>query len=252
MPLISIFEISKQSSIVKKSIDKVLELSQGFYYLKQIEDKVFIVLQNPAYEGDTYYRHGLQVAEIDSSGKILYHTVGYSGIEGEILAPEKTDSDFWVYDKTSEPYKPLKHVAYNEKGKIKFSEFWDYSPESNVKYEMKDSANKTISVLKEILEDDTNYRKEHIFYDNEGKILISISINFEGANITRFNYFNAKKPNSSVIIICDYVDGQKAFEKIYDKDYNLINIVEAVYRNGERKEVKVFDSEKKELGKISS
>ena len=252
IPLISIYEISKLSKIIKKSVDNLLEQSQGFYYLKQIDDKVFIILQNPAYESDTYPRHGLQIAEISQDGAILYHTAGYAGVDGEISAPEVLDNDSWVYDKTTEPYRPIKHIAYDEKGKVKFTEYWNYSTEDSVKYEMKDNHNKTVSVLKEIVEDGTNYRKEHIFYDNEGNTIVSISINFEGANITRFNYYNAKKPESSVIVMSDYVDGMKSFEKIYDKDYSLVNIVEASYENGERKEVKLFDSEKNELGKISS
>ena len=252
IPLISIYEISKFSKVVKKSIDNLLEKSQGFYYLKQIDDKIFVILQNPAYEADTYSRHGLQIAEISQNGTIVYHTAGYSGIDGEISAPEELENDSWVYDKSTEPYRPIKHTAYDEKGKVKFTEYWNYSPEDSIKYEMKNNHNKTISILKEIVENDTNYRKEHIFYDNDGNTIVSISINFEEANITRFNYFNAKKPETSIIVMADYIDGMKSFEKIYDKDYNLINIVEANYDNSERKEIRIFDAEKNELGKIKS
>lgn len=252
LPLISIYEISKYSKSVKKAIDKILDLSQGFYYLKQIDDKVFVVLQNPAYETDTYPRHGLQIAEISQEGKITYHTAGYSGINGELSLAEVTETDSWIYDKTVEPYRPLKHISYDEKGKVQFTEIWNYSPEENVKYEMKDAHNKTVSILKEIVEGDTNYRKEHIFYDNEGNTVVSISINFDGANITRFNYYNSKKPDSSVIIMCDYVDGNKTFEKVYDKDYNLVNILESSYENGNRSSITIFDAEKNELGKINS
>jgi len=252
LPLTSIYEISKLSKTVKKSIDKILELSQGFYYLKQIDDKVFVILQNPAYETDTYTRHGLQIAEISQEGKITYHTAGYSGINGELSLPEETETDTWVYDKSIEPYRPLKHIAYDEKGKIKFTEIWNYSPDENIKYEMKDAKNKTISILKETIETETNYRKEHIFYDNEGNTLVSISINFDEANITRFNYYNAKKPNSSVIIMCDYVDGNKTFEKVYDKDYNLVNIFESAYKDGTRNSISIFDPEKNKLGTINS
>ena len=42
------------------------------------------------------------------------------------------------------------------------------------------------------------------------------------------------------------------FYKGVDKDYSLVNIVEAHYNNGDRKEIKLFDAEKNEIGKISS
>ena len=252
LPLVSIYEISKLSKPVKKAVDNLLEQSQGFYYLKQIDDKVFVVLQNPVFVSDTYIRHGLQVAEVNSDGKVVYHTAGYSGVDGEIFAPEELKTDSWEYDKEIEPYRPIKHIAYDEKGKVKFVEYWNYAQDESVKYEMRDNLGKTISILKEVVENDVNYRKEHIFYDNEGNTVVSISINFEGADITRFNYYNAKKPESSVVIISDYIDGLKSFEKIYNKDYTLVNILEANYENGERKEIKLFDSEKTELGCIRS
>ena len=50
LPLYSIVEISKLSPILKKEIDNLLELSQGFYYLKREgENRVFIILQNSAF-----------------------------------------------------------------------------------------------------------------------------------------------------------------------------------------------------------
>ena len=49
----------------QKEIDKLLELSQGFYYLKrESENRVFIILQNSTTEANTYPRHNLEFAEL--------------------------------------------------------------------------------------------------------------------------------------------------------------------------------------------
>ena len=112
---------------------------------------------------------------------------------------------------------------------------------------MKNSEGKTISVLKEILESDTNYRKEHIFYDNEGNTKMSLTVNFDGADITRFTYYS---PEYSISIISEYTDGVKTKESVYNKDYELINILTADYENGERTAITLLDKNEAVLKKI--
>lgn len=248
LPLYSIMEIASLPDNLKKVIDNILENAQGFYLLKTDEGKIFIILQNPINSGNTYSRHDLEFVEINPDGTQHFSFAGYPGEEDEISnAVQSNRKDVWKFDKSTEPYKPLKHIKYNEKGKTEFTEFWDYSQSAEIKYEMKNSEGKTISVLKEILENDTNYRKEHIFYDNEGNTKMSLTVNFDGADITRFTYYS---PEYSISIISEYTDGVKTKESVYNKDYELINILTADYENGERTAITLLDKNEAVLKKI--
>lgn len=243
LPLFSIAEISKLPLCVKTTIDKILEESQGFYLLRSDGEKVLVILQNPATHSDTYQRHGLQFAVISMDGKVTYHNAGYSGIEGEIITSLEGKDDLWVFDETSEPFKPLKHIVYDEKGKIKFTEIWNYDDEESVKYLMKDSNKKVVSILKESQDDASNLRREHVFYDNEGNTKMSLSINFDGANISRVSFYNSHDSIDSMSIFSEYIDGFRTKELIYNEDYQLINTVTSEYINGERKSIKVYCGE---------
>lgn len=256
LPLYSIVEISTLPIEIKKCIDNLLDKAQGFYFLTYDKEnhKIIILLQNPISTENTYRRHDLQFAEIFFDGKNQYHSAGYNGIHGETenaVQNSLKKDDYWKFDKTYEPYRPLKHTAYDEKGKVKFSEFWNYDEDSNIKYQMKDSKGNTISILKETFEGDTGYRKEHVFYDNEGNISMNITINYDGANISRFTYYNAKS-NNGLSIISEYTNGLKTKESIYNADYSLKNTVEAEYNDGIRKVIKIKDVDGNEIKKISS
>lgn len=252
-PLYSIVEISKLPAEIKSVVDKILEQSQGFYFLKFDGEKVFIILQNPVTSSETFSRHNLQFAEIDLQGNISYHNAGYIGIEGEtsdFIKNKKLDN--WIIDKTEEYIKPLKHIAFDEKNKIKFIELWNYDEQEPFKYQMLDSNNKVVSILKETQDNDSNYRKEHIFYDNNGNTTMSLTINYDGANISRLTFFNSHDSIDSVSIISEFTDGIKTKELIYDQDYKLISTFIPEYIDGELKKIKAYDSEDKEISQISS
>ena len=252
LPLYSVMEISKLPDSVKNVVDKLLESSQGFYLLRSNGDKVLIILQNPTSVSETFPRHELQFAEIDMNGNVKYHTAGYSGIDGEIANSLEQKDDLWLFDESVEPHRPLKHILYDEKGKMKFVELWSYDEKEPIKYQMKDSHKKIVSLMKESQDNDSNYRKEHIFYDNEGKIKMSLTINYDGANISRLTFYNSHESIDSLSIFSEYVDGLKVKESVYNEAYELINTVTSEYQDNERKVIKIFDGEGKELNKISS
>ncbi len=252
LPLFSIAEISKAPLKIKTSIDKILEDSQGFYLLKYDDNKIIAILQNPIKIANIYQRHDLQIIEIDSEGKIIYHNAGYSGEDGEIFNSISEKKDLWLFDETIEPFRPLKHIAYNDKGKIRFTEIWNYNNDEPIKYQMKDANKKIISMLKETQDSDYNLRREHIFYDNNGVIKMSLTINYDGANISRINFYNSHDSIDSISVLAEYSEGNRVKELIYDENFVLKYTVNANYQNDERKKIEVFDSENKKLLSISS
>lgn len=254
LPLISVLEISKLSPQVKKSVDEVLSEAQGFYLLRfnKSKNKVFVILQNPITASNTYSRHDLEFVEISHDGAKKFHKAGYTGVEGETSNAVEQDNDVWEFDKSVEPHRPLKHVAYDEKGNVKFTEVWNYDSDSGIKYEMKDSAGKPLSILKETVEDGENYRKEHIFYDKDGNTKMSLSANYDGANVSRFTYYDSSDDVDSISIISEFSEGLKTGEKVYNENYELINSVKTDYENGDRKDIRLYDDDGKEVDKISS
>lgn len=250
LPLFSIVEISKLSNSVKTVVDKLLEDSQGFYLLRKDGEQILVILQNPVNTNNTFNRHGLQFAEIDSEGKIRYHNAGYQGVDGEIFGENGQINDEWFFDETTEPKRPLKHIVYNEKKKIKFVEYWNYDENEPIKYQMKDSNKKVISILKESQDNDSNFRKEHVFYDNEGNTKMSLTINYDGANLSRVTFYNAHDLIDSMSIISEYENGLKVKELIYNEDYELTYTVLSDYTDGERKSIKILDKEGIEIEKI--
>ncbi len=252
LPLLSIYEISKIDETTKKIVDEFLEKSQGFYILKKVDDRILILLQNPIVTTNAYPRHDLQYVEILPNGEKLFHNAGYTGSEEEVYIDTKTTKDNWTFDKTTEPYRPLKHIAKDEKGKTKYTEYWNYSEKEPIKYQMKDKQGLTISLLKETQENETSYRKEHIFYDNSGNISMSITINYDGANISRFTYYNSHNSIDSISILSEFSDGYKTKELVYNENYKLVKTIIPIYKDGIRKELKIFDAEENLIEKISS
>ena len=245
LPLISIAEISKLSKEKKAIVDKILESSQGFYYLKLVDDKIFIILQNPVKTSNIFSRHDLQFVEISNDGNVIYHNAGYYGYEGEYS--ETNSNDVWTYDNTVEIKRPIKHIAYDEKGHIKFTEVWNYDPENEIKYIMKDSHDKDVSILKETQDSESNYRKEHIFYDNDSQIKMSLTVNYDGANITRMTFYNSHDLVDSVSVFSDYVDGIKTRESIYNEKYELLYTVIPTYTDDVRTKITVLNSKGEEV-----
>ena len=248
MPLYSIMQISQIPPKAKESVDKFFEDAQGFYFLKydKSKNKTFIILPNSVSQSNTYSRHDIEIAEVADDGTSIIHKVGYSGQNGETAS----QADEWIFDEAS---KPLKHIAHDENGDIKFTEIWNYSSSNPVKYEMKDSDGKLISIIKETSVNESNYRREHVFYDNDGNTKTSVSINYEGANISRFTYYNSADDIDSVTIISEYdTNGEKIGEKVYNENYELTNSLQADYENGNRKDIRLYDENGKILNEISS
>lgn len=261
LPLLSILEISETSEKMKKSIDEILEQAGGFLLLKKAEkNKVIIILPNSISGTNTYMRHNLELVELsqtpDSEILKTINPMGYNGYEGETsnaIAIDSKRDDYWKYDKSTEPYRPLKHTIYDENGKTKYTEQWDYSQKNPLKYVMKDSKGNIISVFKETLEDDINLRQEHVFYDENGNTAMSLSINYDGANISRLTYYNSYDIPMSTTIITEYSDdGLKVKESIYTSSYELLGTVICEYEENLRKTIRLMSSEEKEIKKISS
>lgn len=254
MPLLSVVEISELKPEVKKKVDEILENSQGFYFLKHDKKtgETVILLQNPVKDNSNYIRHNLQTAIVADDGSVTYKNIGYSGEEGEIDNSVEQKTDSWEFDTSVEPYRPLKHTAYDNHKKVLYTEVWNYGETESIRYEMKDAKDKTISIIKETTDGNDNYRKEHIFYDSNGNTEKSLSANYEGADIKWFTYYDAKNPENNISIESVYNDGLKTEEKIYNQEYKLMNTLKADYSDGERTELTLFDGEGKEKESIKS
>ncbi len=251
LPLFSIIEISKLPDFLKNIVDNILEKSQGFYLLRNDGERILIILQNPVTDINAFHRHDLQFVEITKEGNVIYHDAGYVGVQDEAFNDRSLDSDSWVFDKNLESPRPLRHTVYDEKDKIKFTETWSYDENTPIKYQMKDSHKKTISILKETQESDSNYRKEHIFYDNEGNIKMSLVINYDGANISRLTFYNSHDSIDSMSIISEFTEGLKTKEHVYNDKYELVNTVISEYENDERKSIKLLDPDGNLIYQIS-
>jgi hypothetical protein len=81
---------------------------------------------------------------------------------------------------------------------------------------------------------------------------MSLTINYDNANISRFTYYNSLDKDNSVSIISEYADGTKIKEQIYDANYALIRTFIAKYSDSYRTEIQTLDSEGKMISKISS
>lgn len=250
-PFASIAELAEISAETKKKIDHLLEISSGCYFIKQNPETkdIYIFLQNPVTDmSERYIRHNLQIAHIDGNGNVSYEDIGYSGEYGEISnAVTLNKNEEWVFDETIEPNRPMHHVAFDTKNQILYSESWNYDETEPLKYEMKNSAGKTISVMKEYTSGDSEYRQEHIFYDDNGNTVKSITISYDGADIVWFTYYDSNLPDNSITIESVYDNGIKTSEKIYNQAYQLVKSFTPGYTNGSLTSLKVYNSEGKEI-----
>lgn len=239
LPLQAIVEISKLPHTSKEIADNILEESQGFYLLKtESNNGFFAILETPINDVKTYPRHNLEFAKVSELGEVNFE---------DLDKISENESDKWKFDKSETP-RPLKHIIYDEKGKVKFTEIWNYDDNEPVKYELRNSENKPVSILKETLEGDTNYRKEHIFYDENGNTKKKFSINYDGANISRLTYFDSENMEDSITIISEYSgNGVKTKESVYNSNYELVNTIVSDYEDNERKSIQVLDKDGKEI-----
>ena len=211
------------------------------YYLNEKNGSAFMIVSNA--ENEKFQRHGVELVEISKNGtKHVSQLVKTSD--------ENDENDVWEFDE--ETKLPLRHVCYDADGEINYAEFWNYDTNNPVKYELKDGEGKTISLKKEIQDNASNLRVEHLVYDHNGNTTLNISANYDGADITRLTYFNSKTPEDGVIIMSQLKDGQKVKETAYSSDYKVKNVYEPFYEEGKLVKIKVFDNEYKELEEILS
>ena len=255
MPLISIAEITKLPEKMRKSIDEILKNTQGAYLLKYNKNtnKVVVILPKDFEVEEIYPRHELEFIEINQDGTLHRINNIYNGKNGEINnAVSASENETWEFDKSIEPYRPLKHIVYGPNGEIEFVETWNYSDNEEIKYEMKNGHNKPISLVKECSNNESNYRKEHIFYDEDGKTKMSISANYDGADLSRFTYYNSQDSEDSISIVSDYAEGEKIGETVYNENYEVLAKYKSENNDGLRKKIKIYDNKDNEIEELIS
>ncbi len=237
--LVPLSTISVISSLPKNIQDKVLQISQtnNIYMAKRKHDKLLIIADNP-----DNIRHCVEFIEISlKNGHQITTTLGYND------KMKDSDNDIWEYDETTK--QPVRHSKYNSEGDLEFVETWSYGSEP-VKYEMKDSEGHVLSMRKETLDGGTNLRIEHLVYDKSGNTKINVSTMYEGADVKRFTYYNADKPSDGGSVFSEFNDGLKTKETVYSNDLKVINSYTSEYKNGERKDITVWDNNNKEVEKL--
>ncbi len=244
--LSTVAEFAKLPDGIKNVVKNVAESYQNVYTTYSEKDNIVFIVQE-LISDKPYSRHGLRKVSISTiDGKVQEKTIGYDSKD------EESELDMWQYEKISGHELPVKHTKYNENKEVEFVETWNYNPDENIKYEVKDQFGKPISVMKETLEGDSGLRQEHVFYDSEGNTKLNISASWEGPNIVRFTYFNPDDSVNNIISISEYQDGLKTKETVYNSDYKLRNIYTSDYEEGVRKDIKIFDSDNKEVDKLLS
>lgn len=224
LPLSAIAEISAMPKELREKVGSYAENS-NLYYLKPLNNGVFLITGNTGEE--KYPRHDIQFVEINADGQEKI-----SPIDGHI-----SDSDGeWEFDEQSGL--PLKHIKHNQSGEVEYTEVWNYEPDAEIKYEMKNGRGNTLSLKKETTDGENNIRVEHLIYDSAGNTKINVSASYEGPDIKRFTYYNAEKPDEGVTFINEYSDGLKTKEDVYTSDYKLKDTYRAEYKDGERVNIK--------------
>ena len=242
LPLSVISEVASLSNNAQIIIKQFVDNSTGVLYAKRNGNKLFMIVENP---DDN--RHGLEFVEISADGK--HEKTGFLLSK---YSEGNTDDDLWEYDISEDVKRPTKHTKYNSDGGVEFVETWNYSSEEPIKYELKNKDDKVISLVKETIEDNNSMRQEHLVYDKDGKTKMNLTVNYDGADLTRFTYYNAEKQDESGSVMSEYADGVKVKETVYTSDYKVKNIFIPKYKDNERNEIKVLDSDNNELKLILS
>lgn len=238
IPFSAINILYSVSPVVKQKLAKIAE-TNNIYMVQNTGNKLLIVTDNPA-----NIRHGIEFTEISlSNGHQTKTTLGYND------KMQDSDNDIWEYDKDSKL--PIRHTKYNLEGDMEFVEVWNYDTDNPVKYEMKDSENKIISMRKETPEGESNLRVEHLVYDKNGNTKINVSASYEGPDIKRFTYYNADKLLDSGSVFSEYSeDGLKIKETVYSSDLKVKNSYKSEYKDGIRQSLIIFDDKNKEVKKL--
>lgn len=238
LPLSAIDVISHLPSNIKNTVSKVIETSNGVYFVEKDEDKVLLVIDDI-----TNIRHNIEFVEVSlNNAHMKKTTFGYNDKINDFA------NEMWDYDKNTN--QPTRHTTFDKDGDIIFVENWYYDSDNPIKYEIKNSDGDIISMRKETLDNDTNLRVEHLLYDKDGKTKVSVTASYDGGDIKRFTYYNAEKPSEGVSILGEYSDGQKMKETVYSTDYKLKNTYTSSYKNGIREDIKKFDENNREVEQL--
>lgn len=237
IPLSAISDLASVPDNVKDTVDDIIENSNdGVYFLKHSNDKIVAVVDANSDE-DEIKRHDFNFYEISAfDGTILNH---------QGVVPD-SKYDKWEYKNGL----PLKHIHYNEKKELEFTEIWNYAENEPIKYKKTGKNNQIISLRKEIVNNDVNLREENIFYDSDGNVIQNISFNYEGVDLTRFTYYNSETPDDSAIVISEFEDGVKQKEVVYSSDYQIEKIFIPEYKDGQKSEIKVLDKDNAIIEKL--
>ena len=236
--VIPLSAISIVSSLPQNIQDKVSSIvsSNNVFMAKKSGDKLLIITDNP-----NNIRHCVEFIEISlKNGHQTKTTFGYND------KMKDSDNDIWEYDENTK--QPTRHSKYNADGDIEFVETWNYDG-NPIKYEMKDANNKVISMRKETLDGGTNLRVEHLIYDKAGNTKVSISTMYDGADVTRFTYYNADKPLDGGSVFIEYSDGLNTKETVYSNDLKIVNTYTSEYKDGNREDITKWDNKNQEVHK---
>ena len=240
LPLSAISEIANLNNDVLKTIKELVDNSTGVLYAKRTGNKLMMVVENP-----DDIRHGLEFVEVSADGKHEKINILLSK-----YSQNESEYDIWEYDESEEIKRPIKHTKHDSNGAVEFVETWNYSTDEPIKYELRNKDDKVISVLKETIDENNSMRQEHLIYDKDGKTKVNLTVNYDGADLTRFTYYNAEKQDDSGSVLSEYKDGIKTKETVYSSDYKVKNVYQPEYKDGERSEIKIFNNENKEIEKL--
>ena len=241
LPLSAIIELSKLPDDVQEDVDEIIEASRNIFMLKKIGDKVIIIVENPS---DS--RHNIDLKEIslnsESEKNIPF---------GSHIAGDETEQDIWEYEDDDDTKRPIKHIKFNGEKNIEYTETWNYTENEPIKYEMRDGDDRVISIKKETIDNETSLRVEHILYNSDGNTKVSVSITYNGPDITRFTYYNSEKPDEGICIFSNFgEDGCKTKETLYTPDFKLINSFVPIYQDGSRTGIKVMDNNENKVEEL--
>ena len=231
LPFSSVIKISELPENIKGAIKNTEEEYNVLYYIKD-KDKAILLVET----SEECPRHEIGYIEIDTI------TGNQTQKYFENLISKKGDNESWEYEEGTK--RPLKHVITNSKGNVEYTEEWNYKENEPIKYVLKNGNDKVISIKKETLDNEMTMRREHIIYDNDGKIKVNVSSIYNGPDMTSFTYYDASNTDDSETIVSEYSqDGVKIKETVYSYNYKVKNLYEAEYENGVLKEIQTSSPE---------
>lgn len=241
IPLSAIAQISKLPSNIRTIVNNQVKNAE-VYYLDVQKDRV-VIIKEAVDEADRFTRHDFEVINISlTDGKISRETAF-----PEKMSNDESKTEIWKYEiLEGDMVVPESHTSLNKDGTVKTVENWFYG-DDDLKYKLTDGDGKILSLRKTSKSNNGSWRDEHLFYDKDGKTALNVSFVFENNHISRFTYYNPSSPDTSVIMFNEYKDIDKVKETVYSSDYKLKNSYTSVYKDGERKAIKVFDDKNEEV-----